>query len=401
MSRLSPVCEPRDRGRVGRLTRTAVEAGLAVLFAAVLLVWAYRTYLIRLDQPSAPHWQFGLIAGAVVCGLALVRHRATAWAVAAGLLVGAGSVLVSRLADLPGEPGPGMALGLAVLVGSGVRTLPVRSAVLVASGGFVVSLGSWLIAWFAPRAALPAETQSNVLSWLAAVTVGVSLRWIDTGRREAVERVRRAERLDLARELHDVVAHHVTGIVLQAQAARLVAGSRPDRLDESLAGIETAGSEALTAMRRVVGLLRDAEDAPPGSPGPEGLRELVNRFATVGPPVRLDLPDGEPAGPPELTSTVYRVVRESLTNVARHAPHAGSVTVHVGQDGQGVTVAVADDAVPARVNRHRRGGYGLVGMRERVEALGGTLDAGPATSGPGWSVRATLPLDVADAGDRR
>jgi signal transduction histidine kinase len=389
--------------RPGRRERVAAEAGLAVLFVATLVFWAYRVDTLQFSQPDSqpyvPHWQFGLASDAVVCALALARHWAKVWVVTAGLLVGAGSVVVSRLAELPGEPGPAAALALAVLVGSGIRTLPVRSAILVSSGGFVVALGGWLFGTGVTHVP-PSASQLDMLSWLAGVLIGVSLRWIDVRQREAIEAVRRSERLDLARELHDMVAHHVTGMVLQAQAARLVADSRPEQLDESLAGIEAAGSEALTAMRRVVGLLRDTEDAPPAALGPEGLRELVDRFAATGPPVLLDLPDGEPAGPPEVASTVYRVVRESLTNVARHAPHAGSVTVHIGHNPRRVTVAVVDDAMPARapLHHHRRGGYGLVGMRERVEALGGTLHVGPTTPGPGWAVHATLPVD---AGDRR
>jgi signal transduction histidine kinase len=94
--------------------------------------------------------------------------------------------------------------------------------------------------------------------------------------------------------------------------------------------------------------------------------------------------------PSEVSSTIYRVVQESLTNIARHAPTARSVTVDIAQDHQAVTVEVTDDA-PAAPTRPRRGGYGLVGMRERVEAIGGTLRAGPRGDA-GWSVWATLPL---------
>jgi signal transduction histidine kinase len=142
-------------------------------------------------------------------------------------------------------------------------------------------------------------------------------------------------------------------------------------------------------MRRVVGLLRDNDDVVSVAPGPEPLGELVSRF--TGPAVRLRLPNGETRWPPEVASTVYRVVQESLTNVARHAPRARSVSVTVAQDGRTVTVEVADDAPPAPAQYHRRG-YGLVGMRERVEALGGTLYAGPGESA-GWMVRAVLSLE--------
>jgi signal transduction histidine kinase len=120
------------------------------------------------------------------------------------------------------------------------------------------------------------------------------------------------------------------------------------------------------------------------------LTDLVKRFA--GPPVRLRLPDGprDPGWPPQVTTTVCRVVQEALTNVARHAPGAREVTVALREDRQAITVEVTDDAPAGSPRFPYAGGYGLVGMRERVEALGGTLSAGPAP-GAGWSVLATLP----------
>jgi signal transduction histidine kinase len=254
-----------------------------------------------------------------------------------------------------------------------VRPLVPAGAVVV--GGFAVVLGSW-----SAGAGLSGVPTVNALGWLGGVACGLGLRLLDARQSEAAESARRDERLALARELHDVVAHHVTGIVLHAQAMRKV--QRPEGMAESLAGIETASTEALVAMRRVVGLLRDG---PPATK-PERLDDLVARFD--GPPVLLRLPEGDQVWPAEVSSTVYRIVQESLTNVARHAPRAHAVTVQVGQDRRAVTVEVADDGPPVRVHR---GGYGLIGMRERVEALGGTLSAGPRP-GHGWAVRATVPL---------
>jgi signal transduction histidine kinase len=98
------------------------------------------------------------------------------------------------------------------------------------------------------------------------------------------------------------------------------------------------------------------------------------------------------AWPAEVTSTVYRIVQEALTNVARHAPHAHGVTVTVDQNPSGVTIEVVDDAPPGPVRAAHRGGYGLIGMRERIETLGGTLHAGPRPDA-GWSVLATLPIN--------
>jgi signal transduction histidine kinase len=360
-----------------------VDAWLGAVFAAALAAWAFQLAWAR----GGGAWQFDLAAGAVVCAIALLRGRDRTRAAVAGLGVAAAAVVVARVAGLPSEPGPAMALALSVLAGSAIRTLPALTAGAVAAGGFAV-VG--LSALAALTTGVPTVLTLNGAAWFAALAVGLTLRLSDVDRRAVADRVRRDERLALARELHDVVAHHVTGIVVQAQAARLVARKHPDRLGDSLAGIEAAGSEALASMRRVVGILRDADDTPPVTPGPGVLGELVERFGGHGPAVRLRLPEGEPGWPPEVTSTVYRVVQESLTNISRHAPHADSVTVTVTEGRDVVTVEVTDDA-PRLSARHHRGGYGLTGMRERLEVLGGTLRAGPRP-GAGWSVLATLPV---------
>ncbi|GAA4207672.1 histidine kinase [Streptosporangium oxazolinicum] len=369
--------------------KVAADAGLGAGFAVAV---AFQAYQIA-DSWGAGHWPFGATVAALVCAIALVRRRSPLWTAVAGLAVAALAVLVTRLVHLPAEPSPAASLGVAVLVGSSVRTLPVRTACAVAAGGVAVVAGAFLVN---PGSAVPVVSG---LLWLVALTIGVGLRLLAARHRAVADRVRRAERLELARELHDVVAHHVTSIVLQAQAARLVTARHPERKAGSLADIEAAGSEALAATRRAVGLLRDAA---PAAEGHERLGELIEGFGSHGRRARLRL-DADPSGwPPQVSSTVYRVVREALTNVSRHAPQAREVTVRVTQHGETVTVEVEDDAprVPAR--RYRRAGYGLIGMRERVEALGGTLVTGPRPGpppGPGWSVRATIP--TASTGDHR
>ena len=160
---------------------------------------------------------------------------------------------------------------------------------------------------------------------------------------------------------------------------------------ESLTEIEAAGTEALAAMRRVVGLLRDTDDAAPASPGPEQLGALVERFGRQGPAVRLRVPDDDAEWPPEVTSTVYRIVQEALTNVARHARHARSVTVSVDQAPEASRSRSSTTRPPGPARASHRGGYGLIGMRERVETLGGTLSAGPGPEPAGRSL-ATLPI---------
>ncbi|MFD5557062.1 sensor histidine kinase [Streptomyces sp. NPDC127068] len=390
-----------------RWTKLAAALGTGGVFlAAIAVQW------VALAQTwGAAYGAPGAAVAVVVCGLALVRHRERTWTAVAGLLAAAGAVLVGLLSDveLPAEPGPATTLGLAVLVGSAVRTLPVVRARAVAGGGLLLIAGQ-----FATRPA-SAVVALAAVGWLAALAVGGTLRVQDARARAAAERVRRGERLELARELHDVVAHHLTGMLIQAQAAQVVARRSPEQVSRSLAEIEAAGSEAMVAMRRVVGLLRHADrdpgsaagsdtdtdtdgadDGAPASAGPEQLGTLVERFERQGPDVRLTVPDDASRWPPEVTSTVYRIVQEALTNVLRHARHARSVEVTVGRAAGVVTVEVVDDA-PHSGRRPHRGGYGVIGMRERVETLGGSLHAGPRP-GAGWSVRAVLPVPGREPG---
>ncbi|MCA2225411.1 sensor histidine kinase [Nonomuraea aurantiaca] len=400
------------RGWVG----FALDAGLGVVFAAALAFQAYRIA----DSWGGAYWQFGCGAGAVVCGLALVRRRGRLWVAIAGLAVAAVAIVVARLAGLPSEPGPAMALGLSVLVGSGVRVLPAWSAGAVAAGGGVVVAGGLLAAFVFSTGSVVAVL--NGVAWVAGLVAGLGPRLLAARRRAITERVRRNERLELARELHDVVADHITSIVLQAQAGQLLARKQPHTAEGSLADIEAAGSDALAATRRVVGLLRDANadavantddtysaasgptlgaaGASAATPGAEQLGELVKRFDGHGLVVRLSLPDGESGWPSEVARTLYRIVQESLTNISRHAPNARHVTVSVARDRDAVRVQVVDDAPPGAAHYPHRGGYGLIGMRERVEALGGTLSVGPR-QGAGWSVLATLPISTPASVSRR
>jgi signal transduction histidine kinase len=383
---------------VGPGLRLAADIALGLVITATLVFQASQIA----ESWGGDSWMLDFGAGALGGAITPLRRRAPFTAALAGLTIAAAAIVTARFAHQPDEPSPALALSLSVLVGSAVRRLPTPRAGVIAAAGFAVAAGSAVAAHANSALGIGAITVLNLAAWIAALAVGSSLRLFDTRRRDVAERVRRDERLELARELHDVVAHHITGIVLQAQAAQLIARKRaaspgqPEPLGDALADIEVAGADALAAMRRVVGLLRDTDDAAPATSGPERLSDLIERFSGQGPSTRrvdLRLPDGEAVGPPEVTNTVYRVVQESLTNIARHAPHARAITVSVArdQDRRAVVVEVADDAAPLSARPHLRGGYGLVGMRERVEALGGALRAGPLP-GAGWSVLATLPL---------
>ena len=375
-------------------TRTGFIANLVLAFV-LAGVLAADTAAVAARHAN---WPFELAVGAVVGALALLRGRNQAWAVTAGLAVCGAAGVAADLARLPSQPGFAATLALLVLGAVGVRVFAPFPAVLVAVAGAA--------ALVAGRFVLRGEYAAaysflGLLAWGGALAIGAWLRLLDIRRQLALDNARRDERLELARELHDVVAHHVAGIVIQAQAARIAAAKRPATLDATLAGIESAGNDALAAMREVVSLLR----ADGGrSAGPGQLADLVGRFASHGPAVRLRLPgDDRPAWPPELAAGVYRIVQEALTNVILHAADAETVSVTVGDGPSCVFVEVTDDAPgrPADGSRtaggSRRGapggGHGLVGMRERAETLGGTLRAGPGPGG-GWVVAATLPLAV-------
>ncbi|NUR87680.1 MAG: two-component sensor histidine kinase [Nonomuraea sp.] len=233
------------------------------------------------------------------------------------------------------------------------------------------------------------------VGWSMAAGIGGYLRFQQERRTEAVHSVRRAERLELARELHDLVAHHITGIVVQAQAARTVAEMKPDAVVPALDAIASAGTEALTSMRRLVSVLREQEEGA-RTPGMTlaDLRILADRFAESGPRIALEIGQGidERTLPPEVLTTLHRVLQESLTNIRKHAPGAGWVEVDLRRHVPGLVLRVRNygSAADPRVSR-LGGGFGLVGMAERVEALGGRLYAGPTPQGA-WEVVAEFPL---------
>jgi signal transduction histidine kinase len=196
------------------------------------------------------------------------------------------------------------------------------------------------------------------------------------------------ERLRIARELHDVLGHHLSLINVQAGVGLHLMDTRPEQAREALTAIKSASAEALREVRSVLGVLRPEEEAAPRAPAPS-LARLDDLTADAGLPVRTVV-EGEPrAVPAEVDRAAYRIVQEALTNVRRHAGPEAAAVVTIGYGDEVVTVRVADDGVggPAAPEV----GNGIAGMRARAAALGGTLVAGPADDG-GFTVAATLPL---------
>lgn len=208
-----------------------------------------------------------------------------------------------------------------------------------------------------------------------------------------------AERNRIAREMHDVVAHHIAMMVVQAEAGPVVAGTDPARAVDAFDAISAAGKQALSEMRRLVGVLKEGEtpDLHP-QPGVEDIGGLVDGVRSAGVDVHLHTTGSPRALPAAVDLSAYRVVQEALTNSLRHA-RPTRVDVGLVYDEHALRVTVDDDGAGA-ATAPRPGGHGLVGMRERVRLAGGTLDVGPGQA-RGWTVRAVLPLPTArHMGDR-
>ena len=201
------------------------------------------------------------------------------------------------------------------------------------------------------------------------------------------------ERSRIAREMHDVVAHSMSVMVIQAGAARKMMDKDPARAQEALRSIEDTGRRGLAEMRRLLGVLRTEDEGASLAPQPgiERLPELVERAREAGLPVELHV-EGEPREvSPGVDLSAYRIVQEALTNTIKHAGEARAA-VHV-RWGRELELEVTDDGLGAGDNGRRdSGGHGLVGMQQRVALYGGSVEAGAGTDG-GYRVRATLPVE--------
>ncbi len=228
--------------------------------------------------------------------------------------------------------------------------------------------------------------------WLAGVLVrarrqAAALTARSAALQRQAEQAAAAERARIARELHDIIAHHLSVVVLHAAGARAAGGADPATLEE----IEHSGRQALTETRRLFGVLRDPDEKAGRTPQP-GIGELpalAGSLRAAGLEVSLFIDGDHAALPPAVNVSAYRIVQEALTNVLKHAgPARAEVTV--GCAGSAVTIEVTDDGPGSPALPASAGGQGLAGMRERVALFGGDLRAGPRPGG-GFTVRARLP----------
>ena len=349
--------------RAGSGSETA--CAIAVVVVAVSVLWCRR-------RPLVPLSVFGI-----------------AWAVVALLT---GSMFILFFGQLLTVL---VLLFIAVRYGEG-RTPP---AAVVVVAGFFLTLDV-----LSEEMRSPGELFFHWLAGTLTVAAGLALRRHEQQAHESARRAIAAEvgaaeqamqavvaeRTRIARELHDIVAHAVTSMVVQAGAAEQADGDR-EFVERALASIRRTGNDALAEMRRLVTMLRDRDDAPLApQPGLEGLPALVADTSGHGPATRLEVVGAERPLPAGLDLTVYRIVQEALTNVRKHAA-ATECVVRLEYGAGEVRIEVVDDG-PGSAGTADGAGHGLVGMRERVGMYGGRIDVGP-TPGRGFAVRAVLPVE--------
>ena len=309
-----------------------------------------------------------------------------------------------------------LSLGLTFILGFAAYTValrvPRRSSIRAALITAAVLGAALTSVWFtdanAPVAFYAVETFLPLgAGWFVGDSVAARRRYmaglVEQAERELTaeaERARReisAERVRIAHELHDVIAHGLAVITVQAGVGRRLMAKHPEEAASALASIETIGRTAQEELRVVLGLLRDEEVTPAAltpAPGLPDLTELVDHVRAAGTPVDLHVSGVDGQLSPALELSVYRVIQEALTNAVKHAPGA-RVTVDLAVRAQEVRIAVTDDGAAAGAVLPAPGppasGHGLVGMRERVGAFGGSLVARPA-GGQGFRVLARIPL---------
>ncbi len=250
-----------------------------------------------------------------------------------------------------------------------------------ASAPYVIALSMWLVGNAIRSRQLRADAFADRATRLE--------REREQATREAVA----AEHARIARELHDVVAHSVSVMVVQAGAARHILSKSPQQADEALRAVESSGREAMAELRHLLGLLNQDDDqvALAPQPGLDQLDSLVRRVGEAGLPVTLHVEGRTRPLPPGLDLAAYRVVQEALTNALKYAGLARTDVILDYREDE-LKIEVLDDGPGRSAAAGTGAGHGLVGMRERLALYGGTLEAGPRLE-RGYAVRAWLPLD--------
>ncbi|MGH3038056.1 MAG: sensor histidine kinase [Gaiellaceae bacterium] len=385
---------------LARFARLYGDWALAIGLAALVQIEVWTIDPSHPPGDVGPDGVYSSGERAAAAAAGLVLALSLGWRRRAPLAVLAVAIAISLVANAVAllDAATTLAVGLVVAAYSvGAHTQGLRAsigvtgiaALIAANVADQLSAGDLLFislilggAWLAGRAMRNRRERERVLERL---TVDLE--------REREEKARAAvaeERVRIARELHDVVAHAISVIVLQARGGRRSLATDPEETREALDTIEATGSAALAEMRRLLGMLRrdDEEISLAPQPSLRYIDALVAQVRDAGLPVELSI-EGEPVEvPPGVDLSAYRIVQEALTNALKHAgPATARVIVRYGDHD--LELEVADTGAGADPDG---AGHGLVGMRERVSLYGGKVEAGPGDGG-GFAVRARLPLD--------
>lgn len=373
------------------------DVALALIVGAVQIV---ATFFAGHNQPERTAFDAGAFALLGLGPAALLLRRRYPLAVLAATFA---ATLAYWLADYPRGP-----IFLALIVA--YYTAEMAGLRLVARLSLIVGYASFL--WLGYLLGVePPPTLGQAIGLAAWLLVLLSVAEVVRVRRERAleaertreeEMRRRAgeERMRIARELHDVLAHNISLINVQAGVALHLMDERPEQARTALAAIKQASKDALRETRSVLGVLRQVDEEEPRAPAPglARLDDLVSGATATGLSVRTEIEGMPRRVPGEIDQAAYRIIQEALTNVTRHAG-AASATVRVAYGDRDLVVQVDDDGpgTDARgaSDSNPGGGHGIRGMRERAAAMGGELEAGPRGDGAGFRVRARLPLDGA------
>ncbi|WP_240809032.1 sensor histidine kinase [Microbispora catharanthi] len=237
----------------------------------------------------------------------------------------------------------------------------------------------------------PVTTARGVVLWAGAYAVGRAAAIRQAYAAELEARAAERERARIARDMHDILAHAVSLMVVQAEAGPVVVRSDPDRAEKTFDAIAAAGRDAMAQLRRMLGVLKETEASRDPQPTLGRLPNLVAAVSATGPRTTLTVRGRPRPVPPDLDVAAYRVVQESLTNIVKHA-RAASATVAVDWEDDALVITVTDDGRGPGTPNPAGGGNGLIGIRERAAACGGQAAFGPGPDGTGFRVRVRLPL---------
>lgn len=375
--------------------RRLVDAAVAAVFL-VLTVAPLATRHLQAGQRPSDIWAYLLAAALAVPFAVHRRFPVTAAAVACGALVLYG---LGRYTAYPGLP------VFALVAGISLHSDRRRALLAASFAAIAISVAIWVQpVGVATSATWVASLLAVAVAWLWGENLrSRRARWAameERASRLEAEREQRdreavaAERLRIARELHDVVAHSMSVIAVQSGVANHVIDSRPAEARRALATIESTSRSALVELRRLLGVLRQGDDTVGSlepSPGMAELDRLAGQVRDAGLKVELRV-EGEPGNlPPGVDLSAFRIVQEGLTNVLRHGGGVARVLVRYGPGS--VAVEVTDDGRPDGADT-AGSGHGLIGMRERVAVFGGELTVGPLPGG-GYRMAARLPYTAA------